>query len=475
MREPTTTLSSRLNAVYTELLGRAPESRMQPRLGPMRVLCEILGEPQQAYPVIQITGTNGKTSVARMIERLLREHNLRTGRYTSPHLHRVTERISVDGTPVSDDAFADTWDEIATMVAMVDGRLANEGSAPMTFFEVLTAMAYAIFADAPVDVAVVEVGLGGTWDATNVADAAVSVVTPISLDHVDWLGHTIEQIATEKAGIFAPDSQVTLAEQPLEALTVLGNRARELNCTLAREGLDFGLIERRLAIGGQTLDIKGLAATYTEAFLPLHGVHQAHNAAVAVAAVETFLGGGRRPLNGEVLSIAMQDMSAPGRLELVRAAPTVFVDAAHNPSGIAALTEAIQEITDFERLIGVVGILADKPAEIMLGELEPLLSEVVITASSSPRAIPPEELADIARDVFGADRVHEAARLDDALQAAVDLAESGAEHGYGILVTGSVTIVAEARLLLRAGPVDPPDDSSRAVELGDDPSSMGDS
>ncbi len=396
---------------------------------------------------------------------MLREHNLRTGRYTSPHLQQVTERISVDGSPVSAQDFADTWEEIATMVAMVDGRLAKEGGSPMTYFEVLTAMAYVIFADAPVDVAVVEVGLGGQWDATNVADAAVSVVTPISLDHTEMLGGTVAEIAAEKAGIFREDSQIVLAAQPADALQVLTRKASDLNATLAVEGIDYALEHRQIAVGGQTVTVRGRAATYTGVYLPLHGRHQAHNAATAVAAVEAFLGGGCRPISGEILSMAMESVTVPGRLELVRTSPAVFLDAAHNTAGVQATVAALTESTDLQRIVGVVGILAGKPAEAMLAELEPTLAEVVITASGSPRAVPVPELAGLARQVFGEDRVHEVPRLDDAIQVAVDRAEAAGGHGSGVLVTGSVTVAGQARVLLRAAPVDPVDDSVRAVDI----------
>lgn len=450
--------AARVREVYAELLSRAPESRMQPRLEPVRAVCELLGDPQRAYPVIHLTGTNGKTSTARIVERLLREHNLRTGRYTSPHLHSVTERISVDGRPVSDKVFADTWDEIAPVVAMVDGRLAQDGEPALTYFELVTVMAFAAFADAPVDVAVVEVGLGGTWDATNVADATVAVVLPISLDHTRMLGDSVAQIAEEKAGIFTEGGYVVMADQPAEAAEVLLRRAVESGSTVSREGPEFGVTRRAVALGGQQVTVQGVAGEYTDLFLPLHGEHQAHNLAVAIASVEAFLGNGNQRLDPAVVHTAVADVSSPGRLELVRPSPAVVVDAAHNVAGVQALVASLDEAFAFRHLVGVVGVLDDKDAETMLDQLEPVLDEVVVTRSSSPRAIPVDDLFEIAVDVFGEDRVQKVERLDEALVTAMNASEAavaGEEgHGAGVLVTGSVTVAAEARLLLRAPAVD---------------------
>lgn len=444
----------RLRAVYAELLARTPEDRMQPRLAPVQRACELLGDPQRAYPVIHLTGTNGKTSTARMIERLLREHNLRTGRFTSPHLHSVTERISIDGRSLSAQRFVEVHEDVAPYVAMVDGELRQSDEVPLTYFEVLAVMAFAAFADSPVDVAVVEVGLGGTWDATNVADATVAVVTPISLDHTAMLGGSVEQIATEKAGIFTEGGFVVMAQQPVAAAEALLARAVETGSTVAREGLEFGVTSRQVALGGQQVTVQGLAGTYDDVFLPLHGEHQAHNLAVALAAVEAFIGDGAQPLSNEVVREAMADLTSPARLELARRSPAVLVDAAHNPAGAEALVGAVEEAFDFTYLVGVVGVLADKDAGGILDVLEPLLDEVVVTRSTSPRSTPVGALAEIAQDVFGEDRVHVEERLDNAIVVAADRAEAEGGQTGGVLVTGSVTVAAEARLLLGAPPVD---------------------
>jgi dihydrofolate synthase/folylpolyglutamate synthase len=444
---------ARLRQVYGELLARTPEDRMQPRLHPVRQALELLGDPHRAYPVVHVGGTNGKTTTARLVERLLRELGLRTGRFTSPHLASVTERIGLDGDSVSAERFAEVHEDVAPYVAMVDGRLREAGEVPMTYFEVLAVMAFAAFADSPVDVAVVEVGLGGLWDATNVADGAVAVLTPISLDHTAILGGTVAEIAAEKAGIVKDGAFVVLAQQPAEAAEVVLRRCAELGVTVAREGLEFGVRHRAVAVGGQELALQGLAGSYEGLFLPLHGGHQAHNASVAVAAVEAFLGGGTQAVDLDVLRAALGDATSPGRLEVLRPSPTVIVDAAHNPAGMAATVDALEEAFTFERLVGVVGVLADKDGGTMLELLEPVLDEVVITRSTSPRAVPVSELSALAEEIFGEDRVHVAERLDDALQLGVDLAESGAPGGLGagVVVTGSVTVAGEARVLLTRG------------------------
>lgn len=431
-----------------EILARAGESVIHPTLERMRAAMDLLGHPQTNYRVIHVTGTNGKTSTARMIDALLRERQLRVGRYTSPHLRSMRERIVIDGEPVSEQAFADLYADVLPYVRMVDER----SDVPMSFFEVLTVMAYAAFADAPVDVAVVEVGMGGAWDATNVVEADVAVVTPVAVDHTEYLPDTVEGIAAEKAGIIKPGSVAVLAQQTLPAAQALLRRASEVGAQVAREGLEFGVVHRDLAVGGQQVAVKGLRAGYDGIFLPLFGVHQASNAAVAVAAVEAFAAPteGEEGLDPELVRAALATATSPGRLEIVRTSPTVLVDAAHNPAGMAATAEAVREAFSFDRLVGVVAVLADKDAEGILEPLEPLLDEIVVTANSSPRALPPEQLHRVAEDVFGDDRVHLAARLDDAIEAAVTLAERDTEFGgAGVLVTGSVVTAGDATHLMK--------------------------
>lgn len=410
---------------------------------------DMLGQPQKSYRTIHITGTNGKTSTARMIDELLRGFGLRTGRYTSPHLVNMTERIVLDGAPVADGIFADAVEELAPLMELVD----RDSDIPMTFFEAITGLAFAIFADTPVDVAVVEVGMGGTWDATNVLDSAVAVVTPIGLDHTEYLGDTLAEIAAEKAGIIHAGATAVLAVQPGEAATELLKRSVEVQAPVAREGMEFGVSERRVAVGGQLLTLQGLGGAYEEIFLPLHGAYQAQNAATALAAVEAFFGAGAEtgPIDVEVVRAAFAAVQSPGRLETVRSAPTVLVDATHNAAGMVATIEALADGFDFRQLVGVLSVLGGKDARAMLELLEPVVDQLVITQNSSPRVMPADDLAAIAVQIFGADRVTVEPRLDDAIEAAVALAEENADGvlaGSGVLVTGSVVTAGEARTLL---------------------------
>ena len=447
---------SELSRVYRELLDRAPENKMEPRMDPMFRAMEILGEPQKVCPVIHITGTNGKTSTARMIESLLRAHDLRTGRYSSPHLVSVTERISVDGEPVSEETFVRVWDEISPFLEIVDAELDERGETRLTYFEAVTILAFAIFAEVPVDVVVLEVGLGGITDATNVADGNVSVITPISLDHTDLLGDTTELIAQEKVGILKPGGYLVSSVQPVDAADVLLARARELEVPTAFESLDFKLLDRQVAVGGQLLSIQGQAATYDEIFLPLFGAHQAQNAAVALAAVEAFLGGGERELNADLVREGFAETSSPGRLELVRTAPSILVDAGHNPDGIRVSAEAIRESFGFSRLVLMVGILQEKDAEAMLytmrEEYGDLVEDLCITQSSSPRAIPAGELANMALAAgWPEEDIHVTEDLEDAIEWSVGRAEAGNDLSGGVLVTGSITLVGEITTLLKGG------------------------
>ncbi|GAB3813761.1 folylpolyglutamate synthase/dihydrofolate synthase family protein [Micromonospora zhanjiangensis] len=412
-------------------------------------LLDLLGSPQRAYPAIHLTGTNGKTSTARMIDSLLRAFGLHTGRYTSPHLETVRERISLDGEPVSEERFVATYQEIAPLAELVDQRAAE----PLTYFDMTTALAFAAFADAPVDVAVVEVGLGGVDDATNVLSAGVSVITPIGLDHTEWLGDRIEDIALAKSGIIHKGTTVVSAAQDEEAARPILERCAEVGATIAREGSEFGVLRRAVAVGGQVLSLQGLGGVYDEVFIPLHGAHQAQNAAVALAAVEAFLGAGaRRQLDVEAVREGFAAASSPGRLERVRSAPTILLDGAHNPHGMTATVAALQEEFAFSRLVAVLGVLLDKDAASLLELLEPVVDMIVVSRNSSPRAMPAEELAGIAEEIFGPDRVEVAAELPDAIEAAVRLAETdvqGELAGVGVLITGSMVTVADARKLLK--------------------------
>jgi dihydrofolate synthase / folylpolyglutamate synthase len=413
-----------LRQVESELNTRWPETKIEPTLARIRLLVDLLGDPHKAYPILHVAGTNGKSSVTRMIDALLTRIGLRTGRYTSPHLQLVTERIAIDNAPISPERYVEVFRDIEPYIAMID----RGSDVPMSKFEVLTGMAFAAFADAPVDAAVLEVGLGGSWDATNVADARVAVVTPINIDHVEFLGSDITGIAAEKAGIIKAGSIALLAEQTPEVAEVLLRKAVEVDATVARAGLEFGVLRRDVAVGGQMLKLQGLGGAYDEIFLPLHGPHQANNAALALAAVEAFFGAGaQRMLDQDAIREGFASVVVPGRLERVRSSPTVFVDAAHNPHGAQALADALDADFGFRNLVGVVSVMADKDVRGILSALEPVFHELVVTTNSSERAMPAEELGDIATEIFGPDRV-------------------------GVVVTGSVVTAGEARALLGREP-----------------------
>lgn len=444
-----------LDAVEAVLNRRWPETRIEPTLARIAALADLLGNPQDAYPVIHVAGTNGKTSVTRMVDTLLTTMGLTTGRFTSPHLQVVTERIAVGNRPIPADAYVATFADVAPYVDLVDAAGEREGGVPLSKFEILTAMAFAAFADAPVDVAVVEVGLGGTWDSTNIVTPAVAVVTPIGIDHVDYLGPDLASIAANKAGIIKADTTAIIGPQHPEAMDVLLRRAVDVDATVARYGSEFEVTERRTAVGGQLLTIRGLAGVYEDVFLPLYGEHQAWNAATALAAVEAFLGAGRdRSLDAGVIRDAFAQAASPGRLERVRTSPTIFIDAAHNPHGATALAEALTGEFSFTRLVGVLAVMHDKDVRGVLEALADSFDEVVVTVNSSPRSMPVDELAELAREVFGEHRVHTADRMDEAIALAVDLAEDDPENAAGaaVLVTGSVVSAGDARALAGLDP-----------------------
>jgi len=468
----TSSQEGRLREVEKEIFARRPEHSIDPSLDRIRALLTLLGDPQEAYPVIHLTGTNGKTSTSRMTEALLRARGLRTGLFTSPHLTQVGERISVDGQPLPPERFVDAYDEIRPYLELVDASQ----EVPLSFFEVLVGMAFSVFADAPVDVCVLEVGMGGTWDNTNVADGAVAVVTPISIDHTRYLGTTVAEIAADKSGIIKPGSIAVLAQQPPAAAEVLLHRVAEVGATVAREGVDFGVVSRELAVGGQQVWIRGLLGDYPDLYLPLFGEHQAGNLACAIAAVEAFArtpeaaargaaGSGAAEgdlasgagLDPDIVRRAVATMSSPGRLEVIRRSPVVIVDAAHNPGGMAASVAALEEAFTFTDLVAIVAISNDKDVSGVLDELEPIVSHVVATTNSSARSMPAAALGEVAAAVFGPERVTIADRLDDAIEIGVALADEadaaaeGSPGKAGVLITGSVITAGDARVLLADG------------------------
>jgi dihydrofolate synthase / folylpolyglutamate synthase len=425
-------------------------TRMVFDLSRIEELLDTLGSPQRTYPSIHLTGTNGKTSTAIMVDSLLRAHGLRTGRYTSPHLETLRERICLDGEPIDEQRFVAAYREVAPVAELLDAR--NPQS--LTYFDVTTAVGFAAFADAPVDAAVVEVGLGGAEDSTNVLHAGVCVLTPIGLDHMKWLGDTVADIAHAKAGIIHSGATVVAAAQEEEAARAILERCAEVGATIAREGSEFGVLRRALAIGGQVLTLQGLGESYEDVFLPLHGAHQAQNAAVALAAAEAFLGASAsgKALDAELVRAGFAAAQVPGRLERVRTAPTVLLDAAHNPHGMAATVAALAEEFSFRRLVAVVAMFEDKDAAGVLGLLEPVTDAVIATRNSGSRSMPAARLAAVAREIFSEERVSVVPDLPDAIETAVALAEADLADelgGVGVLITGSVVTVADARRLFR--------------------------
>jgi dihydrofolate synthase / folylpolyglutamate synthase len=450
---------------------RWPETRIEPSLSRIAALMDLLGSPQLGYPSIHVAGTNGKTSVARMVDALLTGLQRRTGRTTSPHLQSAVERIAIDGKPISPAQYVATYSELEPFVQMIDQQSQAAGGPAMSKFEVLTAMAFVAFADAPIEVGVIEVGLGGRWDATNVINAPVAVITPISIDHVEYLGDDIAGIAGEKAGIITrpsgprgaeTDTVAVIGRQVPEAMEVLLAQAVHADAAVAREDSEFAVLGRQVAIGGQLLQLQGLGGVYPDVYLPLHGEHQAHNAAVALAAVEAFFGAGaQRQLDVDAVRAGFAAVTSPGRLERMRSAPTVFIDAAHNPAGAAALAQTLNEEFDFQFLVGVISVLADKDVGGILAALEPAFDRIVVTHNGSPRALDVESLELAAQQWFGPDRVIAAENLRDAIDTATALVDAAladgeaggdAFSGTGIVITGSVVTAGAARTLFGRDP-----------------------
>lgn len=434
-----------LDLIEKELLKRWPETKLEPSLDRIAALCDVLGSPQLSYPTIHIAGTNGKTTSARMIDSLCRELGYRTGRFTSPHLETFRERISINGLPITPEGMIATYNDIALYLELVDSKQEH----PISFFEAITAMAFVAFAEFPVDVAVIEAGMGGEWDATNVIDSQVSLITPIGLDHMEYLGDTLEKIAQTKSGIIKADSRVVFAAQTVEVAKVLMAKAAEKGAIPFREGVEFSLDRRDLAVGGQMLTIDGIYGRYDEVYLPLYGAHQASNAICALAAVEAFAG---VKLDVELVRRAFAAVDSPGRLEVLYRDPTVIVDAAHNPHGARALAKTLKDEFDFETVLGVVSIMGDKDVDGLLALLEPVIDRLVLTQNYSERAMPAHILFEKARAIFGSDRVF----LESDLQSAITYAMEQCTHlnqlGDGssaVVVTGSVVTVGQTRTIVR--------------------------
>ena len=434
-----------LKVIEAALMKRWPESKIEPSLDRISALVDALGSPQLSFPTIHIGGTNGKTSTSRMVDALLSELEYRTGRFTSPHLESFLERISIKGAPISASELISTYNDIALYLDLIDSR----SQFPISYFEALTAMAFVAFAEHPVDIGVIEVGMGGDWDATNVVQSAVSVLMPIGLDHTEYLGETIEEIARTKAGIIKPESHVVLAAQEPEVARILLEKVVEKSAIPYREGLEFALVRRDIAVGGQMISVKGVHGDYTDIYLPLHGSHQAANAAIAIATVEAFVG---VKLDEEIVRVAFANVSSPGRLEILHRDPTVIVDAAHNPHGAKALAQTLSTEFDFESVICVLGILGEKDARGVLKALEPVVDRLVVTKSDSPRALPVDDLFDLALEVFGAERTFKEADLASAITYAMEqvtLINQVSDGVSAVVVTGSVVTAGSARVILR--------------------------
>ncbi len=434
----------RIDAIEQALLKRWPETRIAPTLERIAALVDALGSPQLTYPTIHVGGTNGKTTTARMIDSLLFEMGLRTGRFTSPHLESYLERISINGQPIDPKAMIFSYNDIAAYLDFMDSKF----DTPISFFEAMTALAFAAFAEHPIDVGVIEVGMGGEWDATNVVDADVSVIMPIDLDHTEYLGSTISEIAKTKAGIIKEGGFVVLAQQQPEAAVELLKKAAEVGADIAREGVEYVIESRAVAVGGQVLTIKTPKDTYEEIFLPLHGKHQASNAAAALVAVEAFFGD--QELDYEAVLAGFANVQSPGRCEVLHRDPTIIIDAAHNPHGAKAITETIQNEFTFDEVIGVVATMGDKDVQGALVEFEKVMDSIIVTKNSSSRSMPVAEIEKIARSIFGADRVFAADNLEEAIEKAIkDSVRPLSEDTLGILITGSVVTVGEARTIVR--------------------------
>ncbi|MEY4444018.1 MAG: hypothetical protein RL301_97 [Actinomycetota bacterium] len=430
-----------MNEIELALNARAKENVIDPRLDRMELLADALGSPQLSYPTIHIGGTNGKTSTSRFIDSLLFSMGMRTGCFTSPHLEDFRERICINGAPISQEALEFTYNDIKAYFDFVDSK----SDQPLSYFEVVTALAFAAFAEHPVDVGIFEVGMGGEWDATNVVQPDVAVITPIGLDHQEYLGSDILQIAQTKSGILKEGAFAVFAEQEPEVAKLLMRKAAEKSLNVARAGLDFEVVKRQIAVGGQLLTIRGIKDIYSDLFLPLHGKHQAQNAALALVAVEAFFG--EKELDHDAVREGFASAASPGRLEVVKREPTIILDAAHNTHGARALANAMQEEFNFDQTIGVVGVFKDKDAAGILLELEPVLDSVIVTQSSSERALPADELATIARKIFGNDRVYLEADLNKAIEKAT-ATNPLSDDSVGVLITGSVTTVGQARSLI---------------------------
>ena len=432
---------NRLYEIEQELNKRWPENKIEPTLDRIIALLDALGSPQLSYPTIHLAGTNGKTTTARMIDQLLTELGYRVGRYTSPHLESFTERISIKGQPISDQIMIKTYDDIALYLDLIDSRQ----QFPISYFEALTAMAFVAFAEYPVDVGVIEAGMGGQWDATNVLSSLVSVMTPIGFDHMEYLGNTLTEIAQTKAGIFKPESNVVLAAQSSEVAKVLMANVARVSAIPFREGVEFSVKKRSLAVGGQLISLAGIYGDIDDIYLPLYGDHQSNNASLALASVEAFAG---VKLDEELVRQAFSKVKSPGRCEIIYQDPTVIIDAAHNPHGAGAIAKTISTEFDFHLVVAVVAVLADKDVDGILQQLSTAVDYIITTQSNSPRALDSGELAKIAVKYFKPEQIEVISDLEGAITYAIEkvnLSNQVSDGPGAVLITGSVVTAGVAR------------------------------
>ena len=435
----------KLKEIEAALNKRWPENKIEPTLDRILALVDALGSPHLTYPTIHIAGTNGKTSTARMVDQLLANLGYRVGRYTSPHLESFTERISIKGGSISEVEMIKTYEDIHLYLDLIDSRQPH----PISYFEALTAMAFVAFAEHPVDISVIEAGMGGQWDATNVISSAVSVMTPIGFDHMEYLGNTLEEIAQTKAGIFKPESNVVLAAQSAQVAKVLLAQVAKVSAQPFRQGVEFALKNRALAVGGQLISIQGVQGDYDEIFLPLYGDHQGNNAAVALAAVEVFAG---VKLDTELVQDAFSKVSSPGRCEIVYKDPTVIIDAAHNPHGAGAIATTINTEFDFELVVGVISVLADKDVAGILNNLSAVLDYLVITENDSSRVMKPNLLAKLATEFFKEEQIEIIGDMNSAITYAIEKVAlfNQVNEGVGaVVITGSVATAGMARSIVK--------------------------
>jgi len=419
----------------SQLEARQPEHMPGPSLDRIGELVKYLDHPELTYPTIHVTGTNGKTTAARAAAAIACAHGITTGLFTSPHLLSVTERFSVCGVDMSEDEFADEWEHLAPFLELVDGL----GRGEVTYFEAVTALAFLWFADRPIGVGVFEVGMGGSWDATNLVASDVAVICPIGLDHVAELGPTLRDIAGEKAGIVKEGKLAVVRDQDDDAAEVLDRRAAEVGATLLREGPDWDVDRRAVAVGGQAFTLRGIHGTYEELFLPMFGGFAVHNAAAGAVAVEALTG---KALDDPALREALTETRVPGRMEVVARNPLVVLDGAHNPAGAEALAEALRESFTWDRLHLVVAVSANKDLGGVLQPLTEMTDVAYPTRNDSVRSADELRVAKILAEAGV--RV----RVSESVAAAMAEARAAADEGDLILVTGSLFTVADARRAL---------------------------